>query len=97
MAFAELTRLHSMNFWIFPVEVFGIRPKTMAFGILKPDVRARQNTMISASVARAFWGPRASRWGPGDKGWLRNSSRRPEPASVRRFGFIPVRQAKNSR
>jgi hypothetical protein len=56
MAFAELTRLHSMNFWIFPVEVFGIRPKTMAFGVLKPDIRARQNTLISASVAPAHSG-----------------------------------------
>jgi len=40
-----------MNFWIFPVYVFGIAPNTTAFGVLKPDMWLRQNAMISASVA----------------------------------------------
>src|ERR1700723_2296185 len=43
-----------MNFWILPVEVFGIGPNTTAFGVLKPDIWPRQNAMISASVARAL-------------------------------------------
>ena len=51
IAFAELTRLRSMNFWILPVDVFGIGPNTTAFGVLNPGIWARQNAMISASVA----------------------------------------------
>src|SRR5260370_40857424 len=43
-----------MNFWILPVDVFGIGPNTTAFGVLKPDIWLRQNAMISASVARAL-------------------------------------------
>jgi hypothetical protein len=27
-----------MNFWIFPVEVFGIGPNTTAFGVLNPGI-----------------------------------------------------------
>src|SRR5665213_2738793 len=54
IAFAESTWLRSMNFWIFPVDVFGIGPNTTAFGVLKPDIWLRQNAMISASVARAL-------------------------------------------
>src|SRR5437016_8041860 len=53
IAFADPTSLRSMNFWIFPVEVFGIGPNTTAFGVLKPDIWLRQNAMISASVALA--------------------------------------------
>src|ERR1700732_5253943 len=43
-----------MNFWILPVDVFGIGPNTTAFGVLKPGIWARQNAMISASVALAL-------------------------------------------
>src|SRR5260370_41255321 len=53
IAFAESTWLRSMNFWIFPVDVFGIGPNTTAFGVLKPDMWLRQKAMISASVAFA--------------------------------------------
>ena len=53
IAFAESTWLRSMNFWILPVDVFGIGPNTTAFGVLKPDMWLRQNAMISASVALA--------------------------------------------
>src|SRR4051794_12133734 len=53
IAFAESTWLRSRNFWILPVEVFGIVPNTTAFGVLKPDMWPRQNAMISASVALA--------------------------------------------
>jgi len=38
IAFADLTSSRSMNFWIFPVEVFGIGPNTTAFGVLKPGI-----------------------------------------------------------
>src|SRR5882757_6624369 len=53
IAFAESTWLRSKNFWILPVDVFGMVPNTTAFGVLKPDMWLRQNAMISASVARA--------------------------------------------
>src|SRR5689334_19463170 len=53
IAFAEPTSLRSRNFWIFPVDVFGIGPNTTAFGILKPLMWVRQKAMISASVALA--------------------------------------------
>ena len=38
IAFAESTWLRSKNFWILPVEVFGMAPNTTAFGVLKPDM-----------------------------------------------------------
>ena len=41
-----------MNFWILPVDVLGIGPNTTAFGVLKPGIWARQNAMISASLAK---------------------------------------------
>jgi len=53
MAFAEPAWLRSRNFWILPVEVFGIGPNTTTFGVLKPDMCVRQKAMISASVALA--------------------------------------------
>src|SRR6266403_2655653 len=53
IAFAESTWLRSKNFWILPVDVFGMVPNTTAFGVLKPDICWRQYAMISASVARA--------------------------------------------
>jgi hypothetical protein len=42
IAFAESTWLRSRNFWIFPVDVFGMAPNTTAFGVLKPDMWLRQ-------------------------------------------------------
>ena len=42
IAFAEFTSLRSRNFWILPVDVFGIGPNTTAFGVLKPDMWLRQ-------------------------------------------------------
>src|SRR6201986_3134565 len=53
IAFADCTSLRSRNFWILPVEVFGIGPNTTAFGVLKPDMGGGQYAMISASVAFA--------------------------------------------
>ena len=47
------TWFRKMNFWIFPVEVFGIGPNTTAFGVLKPRQMGAAMAMISASVARA--------------------------------------------
>jgi hypothetical protein len=42
IAFADCTSLRSRNFWILPVDVFGIGPNTTAFGVLKPDMWPRQ-------------------------------------------------------
>src|SRR5260370_6305840 len=53
IAFTESTWLRRMNFWILPVEVFGIDPNTTAFGVLNPDIWLRQKAMISASVVCA--------------------------------------------
>ena len=36
IAFAEFARSRSMNFWILPVDVFGIAPNTTDFGDLNP-------------------------------------------------------------
>src|SRR3954452_17986011 len=44
-----------MNFWILPVDDFGIAPNTTAFGVLKPGMWLRHNAMISASVALALY------------------------------------------
>src|SRR5581483_4909100 len=38
IALADCTSLRSRNFWILPVDVFGITPNTTAFGVLKPDM-----------------------------------------------------------
>src|SRR5262249_34175387 len=38
IALADCTSWRSRNFWILPVEVFGIAPNTTAFGVLKPDM-----------------------------------------------------------
>jgi len=38
IAFAESTCSRSMNFWILPVDVFGMAPNTTAFGVLNPDM-----------------------------------------------------------
>jgi hypothetical protein len=38
IALAESTWLRSKNFWILPVDVFGMTPNTTAFGVLKPDM-----------------------------------------------------------
>src|ERR1700736_1772598 len=54
IAFAELTWSRNMNFWILPVEVWGIGPNTTAFGVLKPDTRARQKARICASLGCAL-------------------------------------------
>src|SRR5947209_3917900 len=53
IAFADPTSLRSRNFWILPVDVFGIGPNTTAFGVLKPLICVRQKAMISASLALA--------------------------------------------
>ncbi|MGY3467361.1 hypothetical protein ACVW0I_004232 [Bradyrhizobium sp. LM6.11] len=45
--------MRSRNFWIFPVDVFGIGPNITAFGVLKPLICERQKAMISASLALA--------------------------------------------
>ena len=50
---AARTRSRSSNFWILPVDVFGISPNTTAFGVLNPASRSRQNAISSASVAAA--------------------------------------------
>jgi hypothetical protein len=41
IALAESTWLRSWNFWIFPVDVFGMVPNTTAFGVLNPDMCGR--------------------------------------------------------
>src|SRR5687767_7725853 len=41
----------SRNFWILPVEVFGISAKITAFGTLKRASSVRQCTTISSRVA----------------------------------------------
>jgi len=51
IAFADPTSLRSRNFWIFPVEVLGIGPNMIAFGVLKPLICERQKAMMSASLA----------------------------------------------
>ena len=43
----------SRNFWILPVEVFGISAKITALGILNRASSVRQCSMISSSVAVA--------------------------------------------
>src|SRR5207302_4320539 len=53
IAFAESTCLRSKNFWILPVDVFGMVPNTTAFGVLNPDMWPRQNATISAAEAKA--------------------------------------------
>src|SRR5689334_14846481 len=53
IAFADCIWLRSRNFWILPVEVFGIGPNTTVLGVLNPDMWLRQYAMISASVALA--------------------------------------------
>src|SRR5438094_6936991 len=53
IAFADPASLRSRNFWIFPVDVFGIGPNTTAFGVLKPLICERQKAMMSASLALA--------------------------------------------
>src|SRR5262249_28785156 len=42
IALADCTSLRSRNFWILPVDVFGIGPNTTTFGVLKPDMWLRQ-------------------------------------------------------
>ena len=46
-------RSRKTNFWILPVEVFGKGPNTTVFGALNRAMRARQNSMISSTVAEA--------------------------------------------
>src|SRR5258706_2265919 len=48
-----LARSRSRNFWILPVEVLGSGPKITVFGALKRAMRARQNSMISSTLAEA--------------------------------------------
>lgn len=50
-AYAPFAMSLSRNFWIFPVEVFGISANITALGTLKRASRPRQCSMISASVA----------------------------------------------
>jgi len=38
IAFVDLTSSRNMNFWILPVEVFGIGPNTTDLGVLKPGI-----------------------------------------------------------
>src|SRR4051794_6167499 len=54
IALADLTRSRSMNFWILPVDVFGIGPNTTVFGALNPGIWPRQNAMMSASLVLAL-------------------------------------------
>src|SRR5258706_8503079 len=46
-------RSRRRNFWILPVEVLGSGPKITVFGALKRAMRARQNSMISSTLAEA--------------------------------------------
>lgn len=38
----DFTRSRNRNFWILPVDVFGIAPNTTALGVLKPGSCSRQ-------------------------------------------------------
>ena len=40
----------SLNFWTFPVEVFGSGPNTTVLGVLKRAMFSRQKAMMSPSV-----------------------------------------------
>src|SRR5271157_3655905 len=53
IAEADFACWRRMNFWIFPVEVFGSVPKITVFGALKRAMCPRQNSMISISVGLA--------------------------------------------